>query len=221
MVHPDVVVTILNGGIRQRFLTAGGVDQQLVVRTAGQNLALIGDRERTTRVAVKPDGTAQPQAVYWSRDAWGAPENPTGSGWAINTETGRTGASTPNQTGGFTYLRNRWYDPATGRFLTQDPIGLAGGVNLYAYAGNNPIAFSDPYGLCPIPPGSCLGRAGLSPGLGSVPVVSTVLDAATVITGRDVITGERASRVVALAGLVTPAGGAQIRAGADVAEAGV
>jgi uncharacterized protein RhaS with RHS repeats len=45
------------------------------------------------------------------------------------------------------YLRNRWYDPKTGRFLTQDPIGLAGGVNLYAYAGSNPVGFSDPFGL--------------------------------------------------------------------------
>ncbi len=45
------------------------------------------------------------------------------------------------------YRRNRAYDPATGRFTQEDPIGFGGGINLYAYAGGDPINFNDPYGL--------------------------------------------------------------------------
>jgi RHS repeat-associated protein len=45
------------------------------------------------------------------------------------------------------YMRNRFYDPGTGRFTQEDPIGLAGGVNLSGYAGGDPVNFSDPYGL--------------------------------------------------------------------------
>ncbi|MFQ5705771.1 MAG: RHS repeat-associated core domain-containing protein, partial [Gemmatimonadales bacterium] len=48
------------------------------------------------------------------------------------------------------YMRNRYYDPATGRFTQEDPIGLAGGLNLYGFANGDPINFSDPFGLCPI-----------------------------------------------------------------------
>jgi RHS repeat-associated protein len=47
------------------------------------------------------------------------------------------------------FFRNRFYDQATGRWTQEDPIGFAGGINLYAYAGNDPVAYTDPFGLCP------------------------------------------------------------------------
>jgi RHS repeat-associated protein len=50
---------------------------------------------------------------------------------------------------GFLYRRNRYYDPMAGRFTQPDPIGLAGGINLYGFAGGDPANFADPFGLCP------------------------------------------------------------------------
>ena len=46
------------------------------------------------------------------------------------------------------YYRARWYDPQQGRFVSEHPIGLPGGINLFAYVGNNPMSFYDPSGLC-------------------------------------------------------------------------
>jgi RHS repeat-associated protein len=45
------------------------------------------------------------------------------------------------------YMRNRWYEPRSGRFLSEDPIGLASGTNPYLFAGNDPVNGRDPTGL--------------------------------------------------------------------------
>jgi RHS repeat-associated protein len=45
------------------------------------------------------------------------------------------------------YFRARWYDPVMGRWLSNDPIGISGGLNQYVFCGNNPVNFVDPYGL--------------------------------------------------------------------------
>ena len=51
---------------------------------------------------------------------------------------------------GLYYMRARYYDPSVGRFISEDPIGFAGGdVNLFAYVLNNPVNSTDPGGLAP------------------------------------------------------------------------
>jgi RHS repeat-associated protein len=64
---------------------------------------------------------------------------------------------------GLYYMRARYYDPALGRFLSEDPIGIAGGLNLYAYAGNDPVNMWDPTGLDPAGGDPCTTKDG-SPG---------------------------------------------------------
>ncbi len=50
---------------------------------------------------------------------------------------------------GLYFYRARYYSPTVQRFISEDPIGMGGGINVYAYVGNNPVNFVDPLGLKP------------------------------------------------------------------------
>ena len=51
------------------------------------------------------------------------------------------------ESSGLYYFRARFYDPAQGRFLSKDPIGISGGMNQYRFCANNPVNRRDPNGL--------------------------------------------------------------------------
>ncbi len=92
---------------------------------------------------------------------WGrAGTNPTPFAWlgawgvrsAFPTASAASGAPPDGSVAPFAALHltaNRLYSPAIRRFLSPDPLGPAGGLNLYAYANNDPLSYIDPLGLCP------------------------------------------------------------------------
>jgi RHS repeat-associated protein len=100
-------------------------------------------------------GTPQELTDHEGQVAWSAQYKAWGEAREAISEAGRrAGVRNPirfqgqyfDEETGLHYSRYRYYDPESGRFVSQDPIGLAGGLNAMAYAPN-PTAFIDPLGL--------------------------------------------------------------------------
>ncbi|MGI9302296.1 MAG: RHS repeat-associated core domain-containing protein [Gammaproteobacteria bacterium] len=95
-------------------------------------------------------GTPQVITGHLRQVVWQADQTPFGQ-TTVTTNTLGNNLRFPGQyfdsETGLHYNYFRDYNPATGRYIQSDPIGLAGGLNTYAYASANPLAYYDPYGL--------------------------------------------------------------------------
>ena len=71
-----------------------------------------------------------------------------------------------DQETGLHYNNARYYDPKVGRYISSDPIGLAGGLNTYLYAKANPLRYTDPTGLVVCSPDEIAVEDPNNPGVG-------------------------------------------------------
>ncbi|MCX4729508.1 polymorphic toxin-type HINT domain-containing protein [Streptomyces sp. NBC_01363] len=128
----DTTATVATSGLDQ-FLTRteNGATQVYLTDALGSVIGLANsDGTIATKYAYDPNGQATATGT--------ASSNP-------YTFTGRESDGT-----GLLYYRDRYYDPETGRFISQDPIGQAGGTNLYQYALSSPTTYTDPTGDNPM-----------------------------------------------------------------------
>ncbi|MHB8717207.1 MAG: RHS repeat-associated core domain-containing protein, partial [Sulfuricaulis sp.] len=108
-------------------------------------------------------GSAQAMTNSTGALVWKASYEPFGNA-TVTTQTITNNLRLPGQyfdaETGLYYNNARYYDPKVGRYITSDPIGLDGGINVYAYAGENPLRYVDPYGLSEADPQELFGGDG-------------------------------------------------------------
>jgi RHS repeat-associated protein len=129
----------LSGSTVIANLLNGGVDEVFTRTDSSGSFTPLKDALGSTIALVDSSGNMQTSYTY---DPFGG-TSVTGSSNANEFQyTGRE-----NEGNGLYFYRNRYYSPLLGRFINEDPAGY--GLNFYAYADDDPIDFSDPFGLLP------------------------------------------------------------------------
>ncbi|WP_230598626.1 RHS repeat-associated core domain-containing protein [Xanthomonas albilineans] len=127
------------------ILTGPGIDERYARDDNGGRTYFLTDLLGSTRLLTDTNGNAVQRYDY---DPYGTT---TQSSTSYNNPYQYTGRE--HDQSGLYYYRARYYMPELGRFISEDPIKLAGGVNGYAYVGENPISYFDPIGLQSYTPG--------------------------------------------------------------------
>jgi len=140
--------TDAQGNLLIEFVPGPRIDEPLAMKRNGQTYtyhadaqgSIVAITDAASQLVQRYEYDAYGNIVSVQDPAFKQPYTYTGREW--------------DEESGLYYYRARYYDPVVGRFLQEDPIGLVGGINRFAYVNNSPSNYDDPYGLWP----SILGK---------------------------------------------------------------
>jgi RHS repeat-associated protein len=162
----DIALTFDGNGTQtHRYMYGVGVDAIASDEDAtGTVRWAMSDHQGSVRDVIDSNGSILNHIVY---DSYGQVESETNT--AVDLRYGYTGRDRDEESG-LNYYRARYYDPASGRFISEDAIGFGGGdENLYRYVLNSPTNYIDPDGEFAIPIG-----VGVALGIGAVGVTGVI-----------------------------------------------
>ncbi|MFD6424369.1 RHS repeat-associated core domain-containing protein [Streptomyces sp. NPDC060198] len=124
------------------MVAMSGLDDFLTRTENGRTQVYLTDALGTVVGLAHADGTLATRDAY---DPYGQPTTSGAASLNPYTFTGRENDNT-----GLLHYRDRYYDPETGRFISQDPLGQAGGTSLYHCGLSSPTTYTDPTGGNPM-----------------------------------------------------------------------
>ncbi len=154
-----------SGDLLASYTWGSGIDNLLAVtvyeETSTNTYYAIKDHLNSIHALIDESGSTVMSVRY---NAWGTPLN---SSLSIQNSSFRLrylfqGREYSGATG-LCNFRARWYDSGIGRWLSKDPIGLEGGMNLYVFCGNNPVNYRDSDGLREYAAVTVSGTVGVGP----------------------------------------------------------
>jgi RHS repeat-associated protein len=127
------------GAVLSRFAQGQNIDEPLAESTSGGTDYYEADGLGSVTSLTNATGSIAQTYTY---DSFGNTTNSTGS---LANPFQYTARDLDSEIGIY-YYRARYYGPATGRFLSEDPIRFSAGANFYAYVSNSPVQLYDPTG---------------------------------------------------------------------------